>query len=202
MEKLDMAKKLGDVYKAPRGGPVEVEVPPVRCLMIDGKGDPNGEAFRAAVEALYALSYALKFAVKRGPLATDYKVMPLEALWWADDMDAFVKEHRDEWFWTALITQPDLVDEALVEELRTEVARKKDLAGLERIRFETFDEGRCAQILHVGPYAEEAPTIEKLHAFIAELGLRPRGKHHEIYIGDPRKAAPDKLKTIIRQPMG
>jgi hypothetical protein len=172
-------------------------------LMVDGTGDPNtSPEYAQALEALYAASYGAKFKVKRAPGGVDYKVMPLEGLWWSDDMAAFLEGKREDWRWMMMIAQPPVVSTIIIDEAVAEAGRKKDLPALARIRFEPFEEGLCAQIMHVGPYSAEGPTIEKLHAFIAEQGYSRRGKHHEIYLGDPRRAAPERLKTVVRQPVG
>ncbi|QWV99007.1 GyrI-like domain-containing protein [Geomonas nitrogeniifigens] len=202
MPKIDYLKQLKHLY-APSAKQVEiVEVPALNYLMVDGAGDPNTSlAFKEAVEALFTLSYTLKFMVKKGPSAIDYRVLPLQALWWADDMSAFITGDKGAWKWTAMIMQPELVTPTSVEEAAQEVQRKKKIAALSRVRFEALEEGRVAQIMHVGPFSEEGPTIEKVHAFIESCGSRRVGKHHEIYLGDMRRAAPEKWKTIVRQPM-
>ena len=170
-------------------------------LMIDGAGDPNtAQAYKDAIEALYAVSYALKFMIKKGEQAVDYGVMPLEGIWWVEDMAEFDVNHKENWLWTAMIMQPEYVTAELVEVAKAETAKKKNPTALPKLRFEAYQEGLAAQIIHIGPYAEEAPTIAKLHAFIAEQGRELRGKHHEIYLSDARRTAPEKLKTIVRQP--
>jgi hypothetical protein len=171
-------------------------------LMIDGAGDPNtAQAYQDAVNALYSLAYTLKFIVKKTQ-AVDYPVMALEGLWWADDMAEFSLANKAAWQWTMMIMQPELITPDLVARATQEAARKKPLPALRNIRFERYHEGLSAQIMHIGPYAAEAPTIEKLHRFIHDHGYALRGKHHEIYLSDPRKATPEKMKTVIRQPMG
>jgi hypothetical protein len=188
------------LYRA-RQTPELVDVPELQFLMIDGHGDPNvSERYREAIQALYGVSYALKFGLKRagGP---NYKVSPLEGLWWVADMTHFSTEDKSAWNWTAMIKQPASVTPELVEETVDEVAEKKRLPAVRELRLERFAEGQSAQILHLGPYADEGPTIERLHAFIEERGYTTRGKHHEIYLGDPRRSAPERLKTIIRQPI-
>jgi hypothetical protein len=199
--KVDLRKDLKQFYHASAKTPVEVAVPPLRYLMVDGKGDPNNsQSYAEAVEALFSVAYTAKFMVKKGPQAIDYAVMPLEGLWWADDMNVFTANERSQWLWTMMILQPGFVSNATLEAAIGAVRKKKPLPGLARLRIETFAEGKCAQILHVGPFTEEGPTIARLHAFIdAKSGLR--GKHHEIYLSDIRRAAPAKWKTIIRQPM-
>jgi hypothetical protein len=152
------------------------------------------------VEALFSVSYTAKFMVKKGPQALDYAVMPLEGLWWADDLNVFITNDRSQWLWTMMILQPDFVSDATIAAAVAEVRKKKSLPGLARLRLETYKEGLCAQILHVGPFTEEGPTVERLHDFIDAQAKR-RGKHHEIYLSDIRRAAPEKWKTIIRHPM-
>jgi hypothetical protein len=201
MGKVDLKKDLQHLYRASAKAPVEVTVPPLRYLMVDGKGDPNDSpSYAEAVEALFSVAYTAKFMIKKGPQAIDYAVMPLEGLWWADDLNAFIANDRSQWLWTMMILQPDFVSDTTLEAALGAVRKKKPNPGLARLRIETFAEGKCAQILHVGPFTEEGPTIERLHAFIdAQSGLR--GKHHEIYLSDIRRAAPAKWKTLIRQPM-
>lgn len=201
MAKIDLKKELKPLYQASANQAVEIQVPPLRYLMVDGKGDPNTSPdYAQAIEALYTVSYTTKFALKKSPSAIDYAVMPLEGLWWADDMSAFTVGDKTNWRWTMMILQPDFVSDADIAAAISAAARKKRLPALEKLRLEAFSEGRCAQILHVGPFSEEGPTIAKLHQFIdARSGLT--GKHHEIYLSDIRRAAPAKWKTILRQPM-
>jgi hypothetical protein len=169
---------------------------------VDGQGDPNTSVvYLHAVAALYSLAYTLKFSLKKSPKAMDYGVMPLEGLWWADDPSAFHRHDKAAWKWTAMILQPDFIAKHDVDDALNAVRRKNDLAALDRIRLETLNEGTAAQTLYVGPYAEEGPTIEKIHELIRASGKELCGKHHEIYLSDPRRTAPEKLKTIIRQPM-
>jgi hypothetical protein len=201
MEKIDLKKKLKDFYQVSAKDVVFVDVPPMNYLMIDGEGDPNvSQAYADAVEALFTVSYTLKFKVKKGALAIDYGVMPLEGLWWADDMSSFLVSDKSRWKWTSMITQPDFVTRDMVGEAMAEAAKKKSLAALSQLRFEALSEGPSAQVLHLGPFSEEGPTIERLHESIGKKGRR-RGKHHEIYLSDIRKSDPVKWKTIIRQPM-
>ena len=174
----------------------------MQFLMVDGAGDPNlSQAYQDAVAALFSLSYTLKFMAKKAAPGIDYGVMPLEGLWWTVDRAAFSPERKDLWQWTALIMQPDFISAAMVDRARVELQRRKDLPALADVRFGPLAEGTAAQILHIGPYAAEQPTIAKLHQYINDNGYQPSGKHHEIYLSDPRKAAPEKLKTIIRQPI-
>lgn len=202
MAKIDFKKELKALY-APRKGRFEiVDVPPLRMLAIDGAGDPNtSEDYARAIAALYAISYGLKFRLKKADDPLDYSVMPLEALWWADDMDAFTARDKARWKWTAMIMQPDRVTQAMVDEVKEEKAAKKDLPALSSVRLATFEEGRAAQCLHIGPYDAEAPTIAALHRFIADEGYALGGRHHEIYLSDPRRSDPAKLRTILRQPV-
>ena len=202
MQKIDFKRRLRSLYSAPAKAPVVVEVPQMNFIMIDGTGDPNtSPEFQQAVEALFSTSYTLKFMIKKGPLAIDYGVLPLEGVWWAEDMNAFAAADKASWKWTLMIMQPEYVNPELFERALAEAGKKKDLPALQQLRFEALREGLSAQLLHVGPFSEEAPTIERLHRFIEDNGYRPRGKHREIYLSDLRKAAPEKLKTIIRQPV-
>ena len=200
MKKIDFKKELSHLYKVRKGTIAEVEVPSMNYLMVDGEGNPNHEGrFGEAIEALYSLSYAIKFHIKKGDLGIDYGVLPLEGLWWADDMDAFTFDRKDEWKWTLMIMQPDFVSPEIVELMRRKVANKKNLPLIDSVRFEAFEEGLSVQNLHIGPFSEEGPNFRKLHEFIAEHG-ELSGKHHEIYLSDTRRAAPEKWKTILRQP--
>ncbi len=202
MNKIDFKKELKQLYNPPSKKAMIVNVPKMNFLMADGKGNPKtSKKYNEAVEALYAVSYTLKFLIKKGKMALDYGVMPLEGLWWVDDMTKFSVENKDIWKWTAMIMQPEFVTEEMFTEAKKQVEEKKNLPGLSRIRFESFIEGLSAQIMHIGNYSEEGPTIEKLHKFIHENGHELSGKHHEIYLSDPHKAAPDKMKTVIRQPV-
>jgi hypothetical protein len=202
MKKIDFKKELKPLY-SPSSKKVEiVDVPEMNFFMIDGQGDPNtSKDFQDAVEALFSLSYTLKFMIKKGELAIDYGVMPLEGLWWTDDMSKFSIEHKEDWKWSVMMMQPEFVTRELVDEATEQFKKKKDLPALSKIRFETFFEGKAAQIMHIGPFSEEGPTVEKLHAFIKDNGYALHGKHHEIYLSDIRRAAPERWKTIIRQPI-
>jgi hypothetical protein len=201
MEKIDLKKQLKEFYSASAKEVREVVVPPLRYLMIDGKGDPNTSAeYAQAVEALFSVSYTAKFAVKKGPQGIDYAVMPLEGLWWADDLSVFVANDKAKWKWTMMILQPAFVSDEVIASAIDAVRKKKQLPAIDKVRLEEFAEGRCAQILHIGPFAEEGPTIERVHEFIDARSVKT-GKHHEIYLSDIRRATPAKWKTIIRQPM-
>lgn len=200
-DKIDLKKQL-DGYAARAGEFRILDVPPANHLMIDGEGDPNAPVFAEAAESLYPLAYTLKFASKR-ELDRDYVVPPLEGLWWADDMAAFTaRRDKSRWSWTLLIMQPEWIDEAFVEAARRTVEAKGAPTRLHDIRFETLDEGRCVQTLHRGSFDDEAEVLARLHdEFIPANGLRMTGRHHEIYLSDPRRTAPEKLRTILRQPV-
>lgn len=189
---------------AKRHDPELLLLPSALCLMVDGKGDPNTTpVFKTAVSALYSLSYTIKFALKK--LGIEHKVQPLEGLWWMENQSApdlaAVQASRDDWQWTLMIQQPGQLTPAQFEELRSELFRKKQLEGLNQVRLETFQEGQGAQILHVGPFSTEGETIERLHQWIRDQGLRISGKHHEIYLSDFTRVVPEKLKTLIRYPV-
>lgn len=201
MEKVDLKKQLKHLYQPSAKEVVEVEIPAMNYLMVDGEGDPNtSQAYADAIEALFSVAYAVKFMLKKGEAAVDYAVMPLEGLWWADDMAQFTTADKSNWKWTMMIAQPPFVTREDVEHAIADVAKRKNPAAIARLRFASLTEGRCAQIMHIGPFSEEGPTVEKLHRFIEAIGLRT-GKHHEIYLSDIRKANPSKWKTIVRQPM-
>jgi len=201
MEKIDFKKLFKDLYAPPSKSPVVVDVLKMNFLMIDGKGDPNTSAdYQAALETLYALSYTLKFMLKQAKVV-DYTVGPLEGLWWTDETGALSMQDKSRFQWTSMIMQPKQVTKAWIDKAVAAAKRKRDLPALAKLRFESYDEGRCVQIMHIGPYANEAPTIARLHEFAREKGYSLRGKHHEIYLGDPRRTAPEKLRTIIRQPV-
>lgn len=201
MKTIDLRKELKHLYQPSAKEVVEVDVPSFQFLMIDGQGDPHtSREYAEAVEALFAVAYTVKFMVKKGRQRIDYAVMPLEGLWWADDMSAFVTNNRTQWKWTMMIMQPSFVSAEVIKAAMAEVTRKKALPAVGKLRLETYAEGLCAQILHIGPFSTEGATIEKVHQFIAARGT-PTGKHHEIYLSDIRKADPAKWKTIIRQPM-
>ncbi len=204
MAKIDFKKEMKNLYNPSAKEVSEVIVPAMNFLMIDGKGDPNtSNEFKDAIEALYPVSYTIKFDIKKNQ-GKDFGVMPLEGLWWADDMNDFMTGNRDNWKWTLMIMQPEFITKELVDKSINTVAKKNLPAGgppaLSKIRFEKYDEGKSVQIMHIGPFAEEGPNIQKLHGRIKELGGKLSGKHHEIYLSDMRKTAPEKLKTILRQP--
>jgi hypothetical protein len=201
MTKVDFKQELKNLYQASAKVVAQVDVPAMDFLMVDGHGDPNtSRDYADAIEALFSVAYTLKFIVKKGALAMDYAVMPLECLWWADDLQSFAKGAKSLWKWTAMIMQPPFITSAMVYGAISEVQKKKPLAALSRVHLNNFAEGKCAQILHIGPFSQEGPTIEAVHRFI-QAQTELRGKHHEIYLSDIRRAAPEKWKTIIRQPM-
>ena len=167
-------------------------------LMVDGTGNPNQPgAFQDAIQALYSLSYGAKFMLKKEGI--EFKVSPLEGLW--GSAGGLNPNHKTDWRWTAMVRQPPAVTAPVLEKVRAEALQKKGLPALARVRLEEFSEGLAAQIMHIGPYSAEAPTITRLHEFIEKQGCRRVGKHHEIYLGDPRRSAPERLKTLIRQPV-
>ncbi len=197
--KLDLRKTLKSLY-SPRAGEVElVTIPAMKYIMVDGSGAPESESFQQAIGVLYNLAYTMKFRSKK-LLKKDYNVMALEGLWWIEGKE-FDMAKRDDWVWRLMIVQPDFVTSKMFSEAREEIKRKKNPPGLEKAYLESFEEGPCVQIMHVGPYSAEPESIAKMDAYAKERGYRMVGKHHEIYLGDPRRAAPSKLKTIIRHPI-
>lgn len=200
--KIDF-KKTMDSYQAKLNVFNIIKVPKMQYLMIDGQGDPNtSQEYKDAITLLYPMAYTLKFTSKID-LGKDYVVPPFEGLWWADDMNIFMNsDDKSQWKWTAMLMVPDWITKDMFEVAKKKVAIKSGLANLEELRLETLQEDDCAQTLFVGPYSKEGPTISKMHQeFMPNNNLKPIGKHHEIYLSDPRKVAPDKLRTIIRQPV-
>lgn len=202
MQKINYKNEFRQFYKPSVKNVEIVQVPKWNYLMLDGKGNPNtSQSFQDAIDVLYPLSYALKFMIKKGPVGIDYGVLPLEGLWWADDMSSFSTGDKDDWKWTLMIMQPEPVTAELVQQALEQVRKNKNPVALPQVRYEAFEEGKAAQIMHIGPFTEEGPTIERVHSFIEDQGSQRTGKHHEIYLSDIRRAAPEKWKTIIRQPM-
>lgn len=195
---VDLKTTYRELYRAPRD-PVLVTVPPRPHLMVDGAGDPNTvAAYGEAVTSLYPLAYALRAAVKDAT-GTAYTVMPLEGLWWADEIEQFRELPRSAWRWTLMISLPDDVGQVDAVEVVARTTAERDLPAA--VRLGELGDGEAAQVLHVGPYAEEAPTVDALHAFVTASGRELAGRHHEIYLSDPRRTAPERLRTIIRQPV-
>ena len=200
MEKIDFKKTLKDLYRPSAKKFTIVDVPEMQFVKVDGVGNPGGEMYAEALGWLYAVAYGIKFASKND-MERDYVVPPLEGLWWAEDMAAFVEGDRDSWLWTAMIMQPNWVTPGMFAAGLAK-AEKKLGEPNPTLRFEPFHEGLSVQILHIGPYSAEAPTIARLHQeFLPANGLVENGHHHEIYLGDPRRTAPEKLKTVLRQPV-
>lgn len=201
MEKLDLKKSLKYLYEPGAKAFSVVDVPEMNFIMIDGQGNPNTSAeYVASLQALYSAAYTLKFMIRK-EMAIDYPVMASEGLWWTDDMRDFSTSRKDDWKWTMMIMQPEIVTRQLFDRAVAAALEKKGQPALTRLRLERFHEGLATQILYFGPYSEEGPTISRLHQSIDESGHVRFGKHHEIYLGDPRKVAPEKLRTVIRQPM-
>lgn len=200
-EKIDYKKHLPTQFNPSAKNPSIVEIPAFNYLMIDGRGDPNvSTEYKEAVSALFTLAYALKFQVKK-TTGIDYGVMPLEGLWWVEDMSTFTTQEKSRWLWTMMILQPEWVNIESFEKMREITLQKKKAAALSKIRFEQYYEGTVVQLMHIGPFSEEGPNIARMHAFAAENGYHLAGKHHEIYLSDYTRAAHEKLKTILRQPI-
>ena len=200
MDKIDLKKRFKKLYSAPTREFAEIYVPTRTFVKVDGEGDPNvAESYSTAVTWLYGVSYAMKFAAKS--LGQDYVVPPLEALWWADDPGSFVRREKESWRWTVMIPAPDFVMDTMFEAAATKMGDKLG-APPNAMRFEPYDEGRALQILHIGRYDDEGPTLKHLHdEVMPSRGVTFNGPHHEIYLSDPRKTEPAKLKTILRQPI-
>lgn len=201
MPKIDFKKEYKELYKPKPNEVSFIEFPKLNYLAIDGKGDPNtSQEYKDSIEALMSVSYKTKFIMKKEH-QKDYVVMPLEGLWWTDDPDNFSVDDKTNWNWKSLIMQPDFVKKEYFKQAKEEVAKKKNLPSLDKIEFIKFDEGLSAQILHIGPFSDEGPTVKKLQSKIEENSYDFNGLHHEIYLSDIRKAKPEKLRTIIRQPI-
>jgi hypothetical protein len=199
MPKLDFKKDYAEFFNPSANQVAEVDLPTFRYLMIDGDGAPPAPRYQEALATLYPVAYTLKFALKPDH---DFKVGPLETLWWVDAPGGFLLAVPADWRWTAMIIVPDFVGEEHLAAAIAELRRKGKTAPLlDSIRLETLDEGACVQIMHVGPYAAETETIRRLHDYMTDNGLEARGHHHEIYLSDPRTTAPERLRTVIRQPV-
>jgi len=202
MTKIDFKKELKTLYQPSKKEFQVVEVPDMMFFKVDGRGDPNSAVeYTQAIEALYAVSYKTKFFSKKN--GKDYVVPPLEGLWWADDMDTFsTSRDKSQWLWTMMIMVPEWITEEITAEAKVEVDKKKDLPALEKVRWEMYQEGLSVQILHLGSYDDEGPVLARLHKeWMPEQGYSFNGLHHEIYLSDPRRVDPSKLKTILRQPI-
>jgi hypothetical protein len=206
MPKIDLKKENKELYDPSAKEVSIVDVPKMNFLMIDGEGDPNtSQEYQAAIEALFPVSFSVKF-ISGKENSQDYVVMPLEGLWWVENMEDFSIQDKSSWKWTAMIRQPDFITKDMIKRAKEEVEKKKNPTALSRIKFESLHEGLSVQIMHIGPYSEEGPTIKKLHNFIGGKGYEfdgsmPGEKHHEIYISDLRRTKPERLKTVIRQPI-
>jgi hypothetical protein len=198
----DFRKQMGPFITA-RRDPKIVRLPALNYMMISGRGDPaKGREFQEAVQALYTLAYTLKFSGKPGSRQRAMPVLPLDALWWMPGRKGWLTSApRSSWRWQAMLAVPGFVTKAVLGTIRKDALAKKPMPMLRKVRLKTWKEGLCAQVLHIGPFAAEQPTIERLHEFIREQGYRPTGRHHEIYLSDPRRTSPKNLKTILRQPM-
>lgn len=202
--KIDYKKSMKDFYLPNSKEVVEINVPEMNFLMIDGMGSPgDSQEYLDVLGALYPIAFKTKFLSKAK--GKDYVVPPLEGLWWADNMEDFTKGNRDKWKWTMMIMQPEWITQEMINEaIKITVEKKPELKNkISKLRLESYKEGKAAQIMHIGPYSEEGPTVEKVHKFIESKGGTFDGhnqKHHEIYLSDPRKAKPETMKTVIRQP--
>jgi hypothetical protein len=196
--KLDFAKEYRQYYTA-KNNPIVVEFGEVPYLSIEGKGEPAGEVFSKAIEALYPFAYGVKKICKMQ--GKDFGVPKLEGLWWVKSNKPALEVPRSEWYWRLLIRMPDFVVSETVKNAKEETFKKKGLDLIKKIKFEIIDEGKCVQIMHIGPYATEPETIQKMKDLMKQNGYSENGLHHEIYLSDPRKTVPEKMKTILRQPI-
>ena len=201
MNKTNFKKTLKHLYNPPRRF-VTVDVPEMQFLMLDGHGDPNtSQDYKDAVEALYAVAYKIKFISKKG-LEKDYIVPPLEGLWWAEDMETFITRDKSQWDWTMMIMTPNWISAEIFVDAVEQVRKAKDPTAINKVRLVRYHEGLSVQIMHIGSYDNEGPVLSQMHSdFIPDNGFVENGKHHEIYLSDPRRVAPEKLKTVLRQPI-
>ena len=200
MTKIDFKKTLKHLY-IPKKKFVMVDVPEMQYILVDGDGGPVGQAYQDALAALYPVAYKLKFFSKI-KLEKDYVVPPLEGLWWADDMNTFITREKSAWKWTMMIMTPAWITAAMFADAIEQVRKAKNPVALDKVRLESYHEGLSVQIMHIGSYDDETPVLAELHnQYIPENGLIETGKHHEIYLSDPRRVAPEKLKTVLRQPV-
>ncbi|MFF4745987.1 GyrI-like domain-containing protein [Streptomyces sp. NPDC047980] len=202
MAPYDVKRERKELYAPENTAWGIVDVPEQQFIAIDGTGNPNtAPAYAHSVEALYAVAYTLKFASKR-TAGCDFVVAPLEGLWWADRPEAFTSGAKDSWNWTMLINMPSWITKEMIEDAKQTALTKKKIPTIPQLRHLTLHEGHSAQVLHIGSYDDEAPVLHELHrSYLDANGLRPSGLHHEIYLSDPRKTVPEKLKTILRQPV-
>lgn len=206
MEKVDFKKKLKDLYIPSKNKPSIIDVPKMNYIMIDGRGDPNtSKEFQSSIEALYGIAFTIRMLPKKGIMPKgyfEYVVPPLEGIWDTIDGKEFNLNEKDKLKWTLMIMQPEFVTQQLFNEIKEQVKTKKGGEYIDKVRFREFEEGRCTQILHIGPYDDEPATVEKLEKYINEKGYRIiKSGHHEIYLSDPRRSKPENLKTTLRYPI-
>jgi hypothetical protein len=202
MDRIDFKKVYKHLYSPSAGQPQLVTVPKMRFAMVDGQGDPNtSKDFHDAIGALYGTVYGLKFARKKANIEPDFTIGTLEGLWWNETGLKYAMGNKADWFWTVMIWLPDEVEQGEFDEFISELKQKKPNPALGKVRLEDYSEGLAVQILHIGPYDTEADSIELMTKFAAEQGYTQSGKHHEIYLSDPRRVPPEKYRTIVRHPV-
>ena len=202
MGKVDLSKEHPQLLKASDKEPAVVDIPKLQYLMVDGEGAPEqSKDFQPTIHVLYGIVYTLKFTRKKAGQEPDFKIMPLEGLWWMKDDREFDQSRPQDWRWTLMIAVPEFIGNTDVEQAKKQLSTKRPELPVDKLRLESFEEGRVVQTLHIGPYDKEGPTIEKMHRFASDNNLQLGGKHHEIYMGDPRRVPPEKIKTILRHPI-
>ena len=202
-KKLDYKKEFPEIYKPSLKTPTIIKIPKMTYFMIDGTGDPNtSEEYKDIVQILYNISYTLKMKIiKKETPDKDYVVPPLEGLWYMPKMDEWSMEDKEKWQWTMMIRIPDFIEDTQIKKALKILKETKNPSFFSKLRYEQYDEGTCVQIMYLGPYDEEPPTIKKMHQFAEKNGYILNGHHHEIYLSDPRRIEPERLKTILRQPI-
>jgi len=203
IKKLDYKKEFPDLYKPSLKEPAIIKIPKMMFFMIDGTGDPNtSEDYKEIVQLLYNISYTLKMKViKKETPSKDYVVPPLEGLWYMPKMEEWSMDEKDKWEWTMMIRIPDFIKDTQIKKAMKILKETKNPSSFSKLRCEQYEEGTCVQIMYLGPYDEEPPTIKKIHQFAEKNGYNLNGHHHEIYLSDPRRVEPERLKTILRQPI-
>jgi len=197
---VDFKKEMKAFYQ-PSTSPALIDVPEMSFIMLTGAGHPDSDLFQETIQTLYSVAFTIKFSLKKQKSGNEYVVPPLEGLWWTAGESVFDINNKDNWAWTMMIMQPDFITKDVFQAGIEEIRKKKNPSLLDKVTFEKYHEGLSVQLMHIGPYSEEPANIKKMHDFAAEFGFTLHGKHHEIYVGDPRRTAPDRLKTVLRQPI-
>jgi hypothetical protein len=200
--KIDLKKELKNLYKPSAKKVSIVNVPEMKFLMLNGRGVPErSQEFQDAIQAVYGVAYTIKFTLKEDPSIPDFTVMPLESLWWISGGATFDKAEGSAWRWTVMVAQPHFITEEHLAAAKKKLKQKAGGPSVSNVRLRSFDEGLSAQMMHIGSYSSIGDSVKKVEDYAKENGYKLRGRHHEIYLSDPRRVAPEKLKTIVRRPL-